>query len=95
MDLLSEAIAHKGMEFVLVACDTDFVPIIKEIKEKFLIKVNLYYFNDFVRNSKFSMSNYIMTACDKCILITKEAVLKSQLIKNENKDEKDNHLASP
>lgn len=78
MDLLSEAATNRGLTFILIACDTDFVPIIKEIKEKFGIKIILYYFTDKVRESKFSMSNHILTICDKRVLITKDMFLKSQ-----------------
>jgi uncharacterized LabA/DUF88 family protein len=78
MDLLSEAAANRGLTFILVACDTDFVPILKEIKEKFGIRVVLYYFTDRVRSSKFSMSNHILTACNTSVLMTKDMFLKSQ-----------------
>lgn len=79
MDLLSEASANRGMTFILIACDTDFVPILKEIREKFGIKIVLYYYTDKIRDSKFSMSNYILTVCDKCILMDKKIFSKSQL----------------
>ncbi len=85
MDLLSEAAANRGSTFILIACDTDFVPIIKEIKEKFGIRIILYYFTDKVRDSKFSMSNHILTVCDKCVLMTKEMFLKSQFQKQGEK----------
>lgn len=82
MDLMSEAVAHKGMTFILVSCDTDFVPVIKDIKQKFGNRVILYYYNDYVRGSKFSMSNHIMTACDTCVLMKREHFLKSKYEKN-------------
>ncbi len=82
MDLLSEAAANRGLTFVLVACDTDFVPILKEINEKFGIRIVLYYFTDRVRDSKFSMSNHILTACDECVMMTKDMFLKSQFPRN-------------
>lgn len=77
MDLLTEAVANRNMTFILVSYDTDFVPVIKEIREKFGITVILYYFTDYVRKSKFSMSNHILTVCDKCRLMTKDMFLKS------------------
>lgn len=78
MDLLTEAVANKGMTFIVVACDTDFVPIIKEIKEKFGIIVILYYYTDYVRGSRFSMSNHIMSVCNKCVMMTRDHFLRSK-----------------
>ena len=46
--LLSIDLVRKANEvknFILVACDTDFVPAIKDIREKDNIRVILYYFN--------------------------------------------------
>jgi len=57
---------------IILACDTDFVPILNKIRTKFNMKVILAYFNDFVRNSQFSMSNHILTACDDKFLIEEE-----------------------
>lgn len=85
MDLLTEASANKGMAFILVSCDTDFVPVIREIREKFGISVILYYYNDYVRKSKFSMSNHILTVCDRCILMAKDIFLTSAFPKNNQK----------
>lgn len=56
---------------ILLVCDTDFVPVLNEIRSRG-IKVILYYFSDRVRNSKFSMSNHILSACDEYFLLTKE-----------------------
>lgn len=65
---------------IILACDTDFVPILNEIRTKFDIKVILAYFNDFVRNSQFSMSNHMLTACDDKFLI------KEEHFKNSNRE---------
>ncbi len=78
MDLMTEAIANRGKTFILVACDTDFVPVIKKIRETFGIVVVLYYYNDYIRKSRFSMSNHILTVCDKSVLITREMFANSQ-----------------
>ncbi|MFH0837240.1 MAG: NYN domain-containing protein [Candidatus Aenigmatarchaeota archaeon] len=56
---------------ILLACDTDFVPVLNRIREEG-IKVILCYFSDFDRKSKFFMSNHILTACDKKILLKKQ-----------------------
>ena len=71
MDLLSVAIKGDVNKIILFACDTDFVPIIKKIKDEFDIKVILYYYSDFVRGSKFSMSNHLIDACSESFLIDK------------------------
>lgn len=66
--LLSIDLVRKASEvenFILVACDTDFVPAIKDIRANDKVKVILYYFRD--KNSKFSMSDHILSVCDKKI----------------------------
>ncbi|MBM3234359.1 NYN domain-containing protein [Candidatus Pacearchaeota archaeon] len=71
--LLSIDLIRKSKEtknFILVACDTDFVPAIKDIREKDKIKVILYYFKD--KNSMFSMSDHILSVCDKKVRLKKE-----------------------
>ena len=76
MDLLEESKKKDVGTFILVTCDTDFVPILNKIRESG-IEIILFFYSDFIRNSKFSMSNHILTACDKWILITKEYFEKS------------------
>lgn len=84
MDLL-DILKKKNIDVVIiVTSDTDFVPILNKIREDD-IKVILYYFSDFKRNSKFTMSNHLHTACDEKRLIKKEHFLLSM---KENK----NHL---
>ena len=71
--LLSIDLVRKTKEmknFILVACDTDFVPAVKDIREKDNVKVILYYFRD--QNSKFSMSDHILSVCDKKVKLKKE-----------------------
>jgi uncharacterized LabA/DUF88 family protein len=68
IDLIRKATESKN--FILVACDTDFVPAIKDIREKDKVKVILYYLKD--RNSKFSMSDHILGVCDKNVKLKKE-----------------------
>jgi len=62
--------ASKIKNFILVACDTDFVPAIKDIREKDKVNVILYYFKD--RDSKFSMSDHILSVCDKKVKLRRE-----------------------
>ena len=81
MDLMETAHENKVKNVILVACDTDYVPAIKRLKEKYQINVYLFNYNDKIRNSKFSLSNYLESSCDKCILLTKEHFEKSKLKK--------------
>ena len=78
MDLLETAYLNKVNNLILVACDTDYVPVIKKIREGYKLKVYLFYYSDLVRNSKFSFSNHIQNSCDQCIILTKEHFEKSQ-----------------
>ena len=73
IDLIRKA--SKIKNFILVACDTDFVPAIKDIREKDKVKVILHYFKD--KNSKFSMSDHILSVCDKKVRLRKEEFEKS------------------
>ncbi len=65
---------------IILACDTDFVPVIKEVQSKG-IKVILYYYTDKIRGSKFSMSNNILNACSKKVLINKNILNKAEFKK--------------
>jgi len=58
-------------EIILLSSDTDFVPIIKDLKED-KINVILAYFTDRKRKSAFSLSNHLWKACKDKILIRKE-----------------------
>ena len=72
MDLLKIAQKKEVKTIVIITADTDFVPIINDIKKDHKIKVILAYFTDRKRGSDFSMSNHLLTACDDTILIEKE-----------------------
>lgn len=67
--------------FVLLACDSDFVPLLQRMRSEGF-KIILFYLMDKERKSKFNMSNNILTACDEKILITENYFLRS--IKNKN-----------
>lgn len=70
MDLLESR--NDGIKTIIaVTCDTDFVPVLKKLKEHG-IEVVLFYYSDFKRNSKFSMSNHILATCSKKVLIEYE-----------------------
>lgn len=65
---------EKISDVVLLSSDTDFVPIIEDLKEDG-IKVILAYFTDKRRKSAFSLSNHLWKACKDKILIKKEHFL--------------------
>ena len=68
--------ANKVRNFILVACDTDFVPAINDIRNKDKVKVILYYFKD--KNTKFSMSDHILSVCDERVRLEKKDFDKSR-----------------
>jgi uncharacterized LabA/DUF88 family protein len=53
-------------KIILIASDSDFVPVIKRMKGKD-IEVILYTYFDRIRNSKFSTSNYLKQSCSKWV----------------------------
>jgi len=70
IDLVRNAIKTNIKNFVIIACDTDFVPAITNIRKEDKVKVILYYFKD--NNSMFSMSDHILSVCDKKVRLGKE-----------------------
>ncbi|MCX6749114.1 MAG: NYN domain-containing protein [Candidatus Pacearchaeota archaeon] len=62
--------ASRIKKFILVACDTDFVPAIEDIREKNRVEVILYYLKD--NDPMFSMSDHILSVCDKKVRLKKE-----------------------
>ena len=72
MDLLKIAEQRKASPIVILTSDTDFVPIIKDIREGHNIQVILGYFTDRRRKSAFSLSNHLWKVCSKRVLIKKE-----------------------
>ncbi|HLC90535.1 MAG TPA: NYN domain-containing protein [Candidatus Nanoarchaeia archaeon] len=72
MDLMSFAISKKYKKIILLACDTDFVPVIRKLEKDDGITTILYYYSDRIRKSKFSMSNEILDICREKSLLTKE-----------------------
>ncbi len=84
MDLCREPLIRKTKSIILVAADTDFVPVLNQIRAEMGIRVILFYFTDHIRKSQFSMSNHLLTACDKKVLITEMDFIP----KNNRKKEK-------
>jgi len=59
-------------EIILVSSDTDFCPVIRDIKERASIKVVLYTYFDKKRKSKFSLSNELISCCSRYIILSKQ-----------------------
>jgi len=73
IDLVNSIIDYPQIKkIILIASDTDFVPIIKDLQENYKIKVILVYFTDKRRKSAFSLSNHLWNICKDKILIKKE-----------------------
>ncbi len=67
MDLLKFSINKSFDKILLMTSDTDFVPIIEDIKGT--KEVVLIYFTDKKRKSGFTLSNHLWNVCDKKIRI--------------------------
>ncbi len=59
-------------KIILVSSDTDFCPIIRDIKKRDKIEVILYTYFDRKRRSKFSLSNELIDCCSNYFRLTKE-----------------------
>ena len=72
MDLLKIAEQRRVNSIIILTSDTDFVPIIRDIRDGHNIKVILGYFTDKRRKSAFSLSNHLWIACDYKLFIRRE-----------------------
>jgi len=72
MDLLKIAQQKEIKKIIIITSDTDFVPIIKDIKDSYGIEIILAYFTDKKRKSAFSLSNHLWKIVDKKILIKRK-----------------------
>lgn len=78
MDLFSLDDNKDNIKTIIVlACDTDFVPVLESARTKYKINVIIAFYSDFIRNSEFSMSNHLWSVCDDRMLITEEHFKKS------------------
>ena len=68
----------KIKKIILIACDSDFVPVIKDINSEG-IKTILYTYFDKKRDSNFSRSNELSQNVIKQVLIKEEDFLEAQL----------------
>ena len=72
MDLMKISAENKIKKIVLLSADTDFVPVIEDIRKNEKVQVYLAYFTDRKRKSPFSLSNHLWNVCDDKILIKRE-----------------------
>lgn len=79
LDLYEQASIKKYSNLILVACDTDFVPVLNRIRGLFGVKIILFYFTDRKRGSSFSLSNHILTAVDEHVLLAKQDLTSNLL----------------
>jgi len=59
-------------KIILISSDTDFCPIIRDVKKRGDIEVILYTYFDRKRGSKFSLSNELIKSVYKYVLLTKK-----------------------
>lgn len=72
MDLTNVPIEYPSIKkIIMIACDSDFVPVIKNLESKG-IKTILYTYYDKIRDSAFSRSNHLIKSVYKYKLIKKE-----------------------
>lgn len=67
-DLLRYAQIRRYEAIILVSADSDFVPIIKELKIMYPTKLFLAFYTDLNRKSSFSRSNELWTAFEKNLI---------------------------
>ena len=76
--LITIDLAHIKEDFpeikkiILISSDTDFCPVIYDIKKRDSIEVILGTYFDKKRKSPFSLSNHLITSCSKWFKLTKE-----------------------
>jgi len=85
MDLFSVPLKFDDIKrVILILCDSDFVPVLKKLKE-IGIKTILYGYHEKNRKSKFSTSNELMKIVDKFIFLTKNDFLNCPLNQKRNR----------
>ncbi len=86
MDLTNVPVKYPDVKrIILIASDSDFVPVIKNLEEQG-IKTILYTYYQKKRNTNFSRSNDLIKSVHKYVLLSKEDFSKSSFIgKNQKK----------
>ena len=75
--LMTIDLSHVKIDFpevtkiILVACDTDFCPVVEDIRRRG-IEVILYTHFDRIRNSSFSRANHLIDCCSKYVQLIKQ-----------------------
>lgn len=87
MDLMEVLLKHSEVKkIILIASDSDFVPIINSLREEG-VKTILYTYYEKKRNTNFSRSNHLIKSVHKYVLLKKEDFYNAPL-KGEFKNEK-------
>ena len=68
-------------KIIIISSDTDFCPIIRNIRQKDKIKVILGTYFDKKRKSEFSLSNELIDCCEKYFKLNKQDLIKE--VKND------------
>jgi|TARA_Y100000310_G_C20548708_1_gene746930 uncharacterized LabA/DUF88 family protein len=85
MDLMTVPIDYsKIKKIILIASDSDFVPVIDNLKKR-NIKIILYTYYEKGRKAKFSTSNELIKSVDKYVLLSKKDFENAPLEKYKNK----------
>jgi uncharacterized LabA/DUF88 family protein len=83
MDMIIEPFKRNIKKIIIVTADTDFVPVIDNIRSRG-VKVILFYYTDRKRHSGFSMSNHLWSRIDKGVLLDKSYFEKSKYAHKQN-----------
>jgi uncharacterized LabA/DUF88 family protein len=67
----------KIRKIILISSDTDFCPIIRDIRKRGSIEVILFTYFDKKRRSRFSLSNELISCCSKYFKLTKHDFVES------------------
>ena len=88
IDLVSIPIKFPDVKkIILIACDSDFVPVIKQLKE-FDLEVILYTYFTKSRDTNFSRSSHLINVVSKYVRLTKQDFDNSPLNKEVKDDSK-------
>ena len=79
-------------KIILVSSDTDFCPVIWDIKQRDDIEIILYTYFDKKRDSKFSLSNELIACCSKCFKLSKEDFISCPIKKCNDSRESEGNL---
>ena len=81
IDIMSLPLKYKEIKkIILIACDSDFVPVVNEIKRSDIEVILFTYFTK-KRNTNFSRSNDLIKSVSKYVLQSKQDFENAPLIK--------------